>query len=327
MKEKIIKFGNDPVLEGVLRTPDSKCKDLVSVLLIHGSLEHDRDGRILVTRDDRALPDRTFFLEISKHLTEAGFAVFSWDRRGFGESGGTPGSYQTDVQDAKLAFDALLTQPEIDRDKMVIFGQSAGVYTASLMAREGCTPFAFILSGGLSSDYEDMLKFNYHRVRDYAAQSELNRKWVEKNDLWGLAFGTNLDHIIKELKDGKDRTTIKYKKSEWPLQLNREVYSEDLSPRNQFRFINAPTLIVHGRKDLNVPVEDAIVIKDILQKNGIETQMAMIENADHSFQIPSTDEDTRLRERMSLSCLKHPYEDKYFRTLINFLKGRMENIA
>lgn len=55
---------------------------------------------------------------------EAGFAVFRWDRRGTGRSGAGGGGSTT--QDAVEAYDAALTQPQINMREAVILAEGAG---------------------------------------------------------------------------------------------------------------------------------------------------------------------------------------------------------
>ena len=190
MKELIVCFESAGVdLEGVLGLPDRTDRPAPAILLIHGTLEHDRDGNMLHTRDNRTVPRKNFFREISRHFCSKGCAAFSWDRRGFGKSSGTPGDYFSEARDARSALAMMRGREELDPGRIAVFGQSAGVYVATLLAREGETPALYILSGGLHRDYKDMMQFNYHLVRDFAMQSEENLNWVEEHSPWGLAMG------------------------------------------------------------------------------------------------------------------------------------------
>jgi pimeloyl-ACP methyl ester carboxylesterase len=278
----------------------------------------------LKTQDDRKVHKKNFFLEMSKRMCKAEFATFSWDRRGFGKSQGTPGDYFTEVLDARAALDTLCSQKNfVDENRVAVFGQSAGVYVASLLAKEDKRPGAFILSGGLYSDYKDMMSFNYHRVRDYAKKSPENLKWVEKNDLWGLAMGINLDRMFTAIEKGEKEFTIEYHGRTWSVPLNHKVYSSEFAPKNQFRNIESSVLIIHGEADLNVPLQDAREIQKELRAWGNnDVKLVIISDADHSFQETAKDEDTRLRERMSLDSFKRPYKEEYFQIMIDYLKRR-----
>ena len=323
MKETVISFISDGIsLEGALRLPDHVERPVPSVLLIHGSLEHDRDGNLLKTRDDRKVHRKGFFLEISRRFCDCGYATFAWDRRGFGRSHGSPGDYFSDVEDARTALEMMAARSELDSERIAVFGQSAGVFGATLLAKESDLPALYILSGGLFSDYKDMMRFNYHRARDYARQSPENMEWVEKNDPWGLALGLNLDEMFRAIEAGRDEFTIEYKNMSWNLSLDKRIYSDEFAPKNQFRFINRPTLVIHGENDLNVPPQDAFGIVRVLKDNNIDVELVMIPEADHSFQQSVSDYEIRLKERMALTSFKRPYKEEFFRVMIDFLNRK-----
>lgn len=326
MKEEIIPFESDGLrLVGVLRYPDKREGKIPGVLLVHGSLEDDRDGNGLVHPDGRMVHKTNFFLEISRHLCSAGFATFSWDRRGFGESEGLRGDTLSAVRDAKAALGVLCSEKKtINPDRIAVAGQSAGVYTICLLAEDDDRARAYILQGGLYSDYSDMMAFNYLRVKEYAKKSLENLLWVEKNDLWGLVVGIHLPLLEKSAKEGEVECDITYKGRSWKVQLDPLSYKPEYSPSKQFKYIQKPVLLVHGACDLNVPVEDVYMIKKELSANGNnDFELVVILGVDHSFQEVAEDEETRLRERMSLESFKRPYKLKFFNVLIEYLERRL----
>lgn len=365
MKEKIIVFQSEVKLTGVLRCPDPESfpssGKVPAVLLNHGTLEHDRDGNLLGHPDGRKLPERNFFLEISRQFCSAGFATFSWDKRGVRESEGAKNDSLSLFRDSVAALDVLCAQDIIDEKRVVVYGQSAGVYTTCLLAknlleRADSRPCAFILSGGLYRDCMEMIAFNYLRPVEYARRSPEHRKWVEENDLFGLALGENLELRKKALQEGKNRYMISYGEREWTIPLDPLFADPGFAPSKQFRYIRKPALVIHGSCDLNVPVEDAYMVKKELKRNGgrncekngekngggnngrnggrnrekkgcgnsgrngMDVELAIIHGADHSFQEVPAAEDERLRERMSLECLRRPYRQEYFDTMLDFLR-------
>jgi uncharacterized protein len=58
-------------------------------------------------------------------LPAAGFSVFALDYRGYGESGGIPSVHGAEL-DIDAAMRALLARPDVDPDRVFIFGQSLG---------------------------------------------------------------------------------------------------------------------------------------------------------------------------------------------------------
>lgn len=325
MQQQILSFQSDNVqLEGVLRYPDQLKTPTPGVLLINGSMEHDRDGNVVETFHNKKVVKKNFFLEISRRFCENGFATFSWDKRGFGKSQGPQGNYFTEVDDAKSALNAFCQKTDIvDSNRIAVFGQSAGVFVACLMAAVEKRPKAFILSGGLFSEYKDMMSFNYHRVRDYALRSLEHLKWAEKNDLGGLMLGINLDAMFQAVDAGATSFHMEYKGTQQDMRLNPKDYMPQYAPKNHFRYIQQPTLVIHGDCDLNVPVGDASKVCNELHRYGNnQTELIIIPGADHSFQQAAEDEDTRLQERMSLDSFRRPYVESYFQSMINFLKRR-----
>jgi len=63
-------------------------------------------------------------------LPRAGFNLFIFDYRGYGESEGSAWSRGPLIQDADAALDALLAQPQVDASRVGIFAQSLGAAIA-----------------------------------------------------------------------------------------------------------------------------------------------------------------------------------------------------
>ncbi|MEZ5336600.1 MAG: hypothetical protein R2741_15960 [Methanolobus sp.] len=100
-------------------------KNLPAVLLNHGTIEQDRDGNMLRHSTRKNIAKRDFFLKMSKHLCDAGFATFSWDKRGIRDS--EPGHQDSLslVRDSKKLLDVLCSQENVDSSRIAIFSQSA----------------------------------------------------------------------------------------------------------------------------------------------------------------------------------------------------------
>ena len=328
MNEQVISFESDGLkLVGVLRYPERREGKIPGVLLVHGSMDDDRDGNMLRHPDGRKIYKKNFFLEISKNLCAAGFGTFAWDRRGMGESEGRPeqkGDMFSTVRDTKAALDTLCSQDIVDPCRIAVTGQSAGVYTACRLAKDDDRPKVYVLQGGLYRDFNDLMTFNCIRVKEYAEKSLENLLWVEKNDLWGLALGIHFPLMEKAAKEGKTEYEITYKDKSWKVPLNTPSRKPEYASSKQFKYIQKPVLLIHGEYDLNVPIEDVYLIEKELRANGNnDIELRVIPNADHSFQEVVEDEDTRLRERMSLESFRRPYKREFFIAVINYLRRRL----
>ena len=286
-------------------------------------MEHLRDGDIIRPPEEKQVYKKNF-QRIAQKMCDAGIATFSWDKRGYGKTKGSACDYFLQASDAQAALNMLASKKElVDSQKIAVFGQSAGVYVACLLAEKKPPVCAYVLSGGLYSDYKDMMSYNYHRARDYAQKSPENLEWVEKNDLRGMVLGINLDDMFAAVERGETTFTMEYKGRQWTFPLESSVYSPEYAPKNLFKHIDRPALVIHGDTDLNVPVGDAEKIEAELRRNGnCNVKRVIIKNADHSFQETAPDEDTRIRERMSLDSLKRPYIEGYYQEMIVYLQER-----
>ena len=165
-----------------------------------------------------------------------------------------------------------------------------------------------------------MMAFNYARVARYAEMCPENLAWVEENDLCSLIIGLNLSQIESEAREGKTEHDLVYKGRTWKFHHDPSCYLPDNAPSQQFVHIEKPALIIHGECDLNVPVEDAISLRDYLVKKGNKkVELAIIPGTDHSFQKVPEDVELCLRERMSLESFHRPYSSAYFQVLEDFL--------
>jgi hypothetical protein len=68
----------------------------------------------------------TSHLWFTEYLPGAGFNVFIFDYRGYGQSDGTPRSRRPLIEDTHAALDALLARPEVDRSRIGMYAQSLG---------------------------------------------------------------------------------------------------------------------------------------------------------------------------------------------------------
>ena len=122
-----------------------------SVLLIHGSGATDMNetaGYIHIDNTTRSkiYPSAQPFFEIAQYLSERGFVVLKYDKRGVGANytildtniweNATANDY---IQDGKNALKVLLQQPEVDPKRISIIGHSEGTVYAPRVAIDNST--------------------------------------------------------------------------------------------------------------------------------------------------------------------------------------------
>lgn len=68
---------------------------------------------------------------------------------------------------------------------------------------------------------------------------------------------------------------------------------EMASPVYQISKDDPPFLILHGTEDVYVPIEQSVMLHEALQKKGVESELAIIEGAEHSFHLQPKQRDLR----------------------------------
>jgi pimeloyl-ACP methyl ester carboxylesterase len=113
-----------------------------ALLLIHGSGAADMDGYIPPELSGTETGAR-IFLQIAEYLSERGFVVLRYDKRGVGENAtildpavfGNVTVHQLQ-RDAEVALDVLMQQPEVDRGNITLLGISEGTTIAPRVGAE-----------------------------------------------------------------------------------------------------------------------------------------------------------------------------------------------
>jgi uncharacterized protein len=124
-RDLVIDLGNGIQTNAQLTIPAVGNGPFPGVLLVHGSGPNDMNETIT--------PDVKPFWQISQYLTERGFAVLRYDKRGVGANGtildtNVWGNMTFDdlKNDAAKALNVLIEQPEVDPNKITLIGVSEG---------------------------------------------------------------------------------------------------------------------------------------------------------------------------------------------------------
>jgi pimeloyl-ACP methyl ester carboxylesterase len=156
-----------------------------AILLIHGSGAADMDGYIppeISGTEDGA----RIFLQIAEYLSERGFVVLRYDKRGIGENTTIidpnvfgNATVQRLQNDAEVALDALLQQPEVDKGNITLLGISEGTTIAPRIAAERSVNVKnIVLMSTASQTLYDIMYANLVNRTIFFAQEV----WDDNND-------------------------------------------------------------------------------------------------------------------------------------------------
>jgi uncharacterized protein len=133
------------------------------VLLIPGSGVTDKNGTVGFIRHDtsnQTTPTPTPLLQIAQYLSERGFTVLRYDKRGIGANHtildtNIWGNVTANdlIQDSKKALNVLMRQPEVDPERISVIGHSEGTIYAPRVAIDDPTKIKnVILMGTLAQN-------------------------------------------------------------------------------------------------------------------------------------------------------------------------------
>ncbi|WP_159520622.1 alpha/beta hydrolase family protein [Sunxiuqinia indica] len=293
-----VKFANNTdsvTLAGTLSLPGRE-RAYPAVILISGSGPQNRDEELA-----RHKP----FLVLSDYLTRNGIAVLRYDDRGYGESTGchecaTTANFAGDVN---AAIEYLKTRTEIDINNIGLIGHSEGGMIAPMVASENSdVSFIVTLAAPGVSLKEIVLKQNELIARAEGESEEkiaLDRTITNKAmDM--IAEADDVDVLQKQLSKYIKKEARKHKKLIKEESSVKDyvdfylseyanvwmIYALNYNAIEYFEKVQCPSLILNGKKDLQVDSEDNLLAIEKAYKNSGNKNVKFIEypNLNHLFQ-------------------------------------------
>jgi pimeloyl-ACP methyl ester carboxylesterase len=229
---------------------------------------------------------------LAQKFAERGILALIYDKRGVGQSTGDWQKVGFDAlaEDAVAGIRFLQSQPEVDATRIGIYGHSQGGTIAPMVGvRAGDLYFVIASAAG---------GINPAEVETYSVENGIGIAQLP------LAERSDARNYVETLIDvayrGKDRKlldamAVKFNNrswffappppdnSYWPLQEQIAAFS----PREYWRQIKAPVLLVYGAHDERVPPRaSADAIEAALKLGGNRNvTLKMYSNADHTFTI------------------------------------------
>jgi uncharacterized protein len=165
-RNMVIDLGNGLETNARLNLPANGEGPFPAVLLVPGSGPIDMNetgGAVRIDNETGSIiypPARPFF-DIAQYLTERGFAVLQYDKRGIGanftilDSNVWGNTTVTDLEnDAEKALEVLIQQPEVDSNSVTLVGHSEGtMYVTRLAINNPDIVDNIVLMGTLALGY------------------------------------------------------------------------------------------------------------------------------------------------------------------------------
>src|SRR5215217_3385885 len=157
------------------------------VLLIAGSGIRDMNESLDYIRIDNHTGSKVYpptpFFQIAEHLSERGFVVLRYDKRGIGENGTILDSdawgnltFNDLKQDAEKALAVLAQQPEVVPDRITVLGHSEGTVIAPRVAIDNTTKVRnLVLMGAAAQNVYELGYFQNVDLKVLYAEKVLDR--------------------------------------------------------------------------------------------------------------------------------------------------------
>lgn len=236
------------------------------------------------------LRDLPLYRHLKEMLPALGIAVFIYDRRGSGKSGGDlqTSDYALLADDAIAAVRMLKADARIDPRRVGIWGLSQGGWLAFLAASRSSEP-AFIIAASaplVSPDVQMLFRStNVMRVNGYP-QAEIDQMVATRTAVDDYMRGTGDRAAAQRLVDAaktkpwfkllymsetvSDRATSRWRK---------EI---EFDPLPTLDGVKSPALVIYGASDPVVPVAVSV---ERLRVAHPRLDVAVIAGADHAMQV------------------------------------------
>ncbi len=176
IRNLVIDLGNGLKTPAQITLPKLGKGPFPGVLLIHGSGVADKDYYV----NNNIAP----FKQISQYLSERGFAVLRYDKRGVGPNFTVSDAnvwgnltFNDLKSDAQKALGVLIKQPEVDPTKITIIGHSEGTTIVPRIAIENATKVKnIVLMGAAANNTRDLVYFREVTIPILYAQRVLDHK-------------------------------------------------------------------------------------------------------------------------------------------------------
>ncbi len=279
---------------------------------------------------------------LNERLARAGIASLCWDKRGVGEStggdrepGDPPGDRnahandQTDVDDAEAALQFLVRQPEIDPERVAVWGWSAGVSFACMLAKRTDLPAAYVLVAGVYRSIPDLVDYLFDWINPYLARVPEAEAWIKEQAPYHYKYAKHWRGYIEAARRGEDEYQAGEGEDAAHWYLGRAKQGIANPPAEDFKYVQKPTLVLHGDRDVNVPVEDCYdIIRELEEAGNEDVTLVVVPRADHGMRIHPVDaslEERRLA-RISPDQPRDPLSEFFVNSFIGWLTDRLDSM-
>jgi dienelactone hydrolase len=225
-------------------------------------------------------------------IRESNMLIWRTEKRGVGDSDGDCArlDYETELADHREALRALRQRPDVDPDRIVLFGASMGTTYAPLIAADQNVAGVVVWGGGATTWFERMLRFERNALElgdtspdSWSGEMNARARYFERYLLRGesptviASSDPELGKIWARIV-GTDGDTHYGRPAAFHQQAQRQNWA------GAWARVRAPVLVLYGEYDWYESRDAASLIADIVnrqQANG--AVFRVIPALDHHF--------------------------------------------
>ncbi|MBP7055957.1 MAG: alpha/beta hydrolase [Candidatus Omnitrophica bacterium] len=204
--------------------------------------------------------DYGYFSEsLANYFAKNGFTVMYFYRRGIGGSSGDPNwpSAEDAVQDANAAIDFMLSQPDVDPDRLSLLSHGEGASIASRIAADNKNIRSAVFMAPI-----------LYSITDYRSNPDIAKVAAERNK-WPTHYAVLVSQAGVDTID-----RIRNSKFNWTYISGKRCYIGDMKsrldkdPLEDINRVVIPVLTVQGKNDESIITESAAHIDNALKRTG-----------------------------------------------------------
>jgi len=243
-------------LAGTITRPEGIAKPPV-VILVSGSGPQDRDETVF------GIP---VLGQVAGRLSDAGFFVVRYDKRGAGQSGGRIETTSLDAyaDDVRAVVEWIRKRKDVDRDRVAVVGHSEGGAVALLAGgrmRGQIRALGLVAAPGQSG--REITLMQQRRALDKIKEPEAAKQAkiaLQLKVMDAVTTGTGWETVPPELRRQADTLWFR----SWLT----------FDPALAVRRTNQPILIIQGALDTQVPPDQADKLEALSNARGVKTPNA-----------------------------------------------------
>lgn len=312
-----------PPLQWNLTQPENRSEGALIIVLpdwVYGLLPYCGPG----LRKDAWIREYAFQNEVCRFFHDHGIATLHL----------TPGNPElvptdeeiltaTQIPDVYSVIKKIAQENSYNLNKSAIFGHGFGTRMMSEIVSFGLRPAGFIIANGIYSDIDSIISQKYLPYKQINLGLSDFRKKISLDPDTSLII-QNLGRIHRAIRKKTKRVRIREPDRFVDLLFPSPLFSEETSPAVLLSVLDAPSLIIHGSGDLDIPVSNAFFLETKLKQKVSSVSRIIMLDCDHWFRGMAQEMDDRIYQRLSGTCIENPIDQGFLQNCQVFVEDLLK---